>query len=168
MEKNSTRQLAQTALFTALVFLATFVPHIPIPLGYAHLGDAVIFLLAFLFGRREAVIAACLGSMLSDLLSGFPLWAVPTLIIKAGMVWLIWLFIGDSRRLPGKACQLVAMLCSSLWMAVAYTLFGAVLADSLVAGLASFPGLAMEGIVNTAVAFFLLPAFYRVLRNFAN
>jgi len=25
---------------TALVFIATFVPHIPIPLGYAHLGDA--------------------------------------------------------------------------------------------------------------------------------
>ena len=48
----STREIVFTGLMTALVFIATFVPHIPIPLGYAHLGDAVIFLLALLVPRR--------------------------------------------------------------------------------------------------------------------
>ena len=50
----SARELCVTAVMTALVFLATFVPRIPIPLGYAHLGDAVIFLLALLLIRRSA------------------------------------------------------------------------------------------------------------------
>lgn len=163
--KANTLSLTRTALFTALVFLATFIPHIPIPLGYAHLGDAVIFLLAFLFDRKEAMLAACLGSMLSDLLSGFPLWAVPTLIIKAGMVWIIWRLVPDGQ-VVSKARQVVVMLCSSLWMAVAYTLFGAVLAASLVAGLGSFPGLAMEGIVNTIVAVLLLPALAHAVHSF--
>ena len=34
------RELCLAAVMAAVVFLATFVPRIPIPLGYAHLGDA--------------------------------------------------------------------------------------------------------------------------------
>ena len=86
----SARELCVTAVMTALVFLATFVPRIPIPLGYAHLGDAVIFLLALLLGRREALIAACLGSALSDVMGGFFPWVVPTLFIKFWMAEIVW------------------------------------------------------------------------------
>lgn len=78
----TTRELCLAAVMTAVVFLATFVPRIPIPLGYAHLGDAAIFLMVLFLGRRETLIAACFGSALSDLLGGFPLWIVPTIIIK--------------------------------------------------------------------------------------
>ena len=42
----TTRELVFTALMTAFVFTATYLPHIQIPPGYAHLGDGVIFLLA--------------------------------------------------------------------------------------------------------------------------
>ena len=37
-------------------------------------------------------------------------------------------------------------------MAAAYTLFGAMLYDSLAAGLASAPGLIAEGVLNSAIA----------------
>ena len=77
-----TQELVFTALMTALVFVATYLPHIPIPLGYAHLGDAVIFLLALLTPRRSALFSACFGSALADLLGGFAIWIVPTLVIK--------------------------------------------------------------------------------------
>ena len=39
-----TNKITMTAIMSAFVFLATFVPKIPIPLGYAHLGDAAIIL----------------------------------------------------------------------------------------------------------------------------
>ena len=39
----SAGSLCYAAVLTALVFVLTFVPKIPIPLGYAHLGDAIIF-----------------------------------------------------------------------------------------------------------------------------
>ncbi len=57
----SMREIVFTGLMTALVFVATYVPHIPIPLGYAHLGDAVIFLLAVLAPRRSVLFAGALA-----------------------------------------------------------------------------------------------------------
>ena len=83
------KDLVLTALMTAIVFLATFVPHIPIPLGYAHLGDAAIFLFALLTPRRSALFAACFGSALADFMSGFALWIVPTLVIKFVMAEIV-------------------------------------------------------------------------------
>ena len=55
-----------------------------------------------------------------------------------------------------RASIIAALLLSSLWMAAAYTLAGAVLYASMSAALASSPGLVMEGIVNSIIAFFLL------------
>lgn len=159
----SARELCVTAVMTALVFLATFVPRIPIPLGYAHLGDAVIFLLALLLGRREALIAACLGSALSDVLGGFFLWAVPTLLIKFVMADIVWRMAGRSSA--GMARTTAAFLLASLWMAAAYTAFGALLYASAAAGLASAPGLLMEGLVNTAAALLVLPALRHLRRS---
>lgn len=159
----SARALCVTAVMTALVFLATFVPRIPIPLGYAHLGDAVIFLLALTLGRREALIAACLGSALSDVLGGFFLWAVPTLFIKFWMADIVWRVAG--RGAAGLLRTAGAFLLASLWMAAAYTAFGVLLYASVAAGLASAPGLLMEGLVNTAAALLVLPALRRFRRG---
>ncbi len=156
----SVQELCLTAVLIALVFLATFVPRIPIPLGYAHLGDAVIFLMALLVPRRDALTAACLGSALSDVIGGFLIWAVPTLIIKFVMADIVWR-IADSQK-NNRMRIVVALILSSIWMIAAYALFGAVLYDSMAAGLASAPGLLMEGAVNTMVAFALLPALKRI------
>ena len=75
----SVRELTLAAAMTAVVFLLTFVPKIPIPLGYAHLGDAGIFLIICLVGKREGVLAGCLGSMLADFLEALPCgWGRPS------------------------------------------------------------------------------------------
>ena len=145
----SARELTLAAAMTAVVFLLTFVPKIPIPLGYAHLGDAGIFLIICLVGKREGVLAGCLGSMLADFLGGFALWMGPTLLIKWAMAMT---FIKVSRE--GELGSLrslrtyAALIAACLVMAVAYALFGALLYDSLAAGLASLPGLLLEGAVN--------------------
>lgn len=153
----TTQELVFTALMTALVFAATYLPHIPIPLGYAHLGDAVIFLLALLAPRRSALFAACIGSALADLLGGFALWIVPTLVIKFVMAEIIYRVARRGGRIAPRMSIITALLLSSLWMAAAYTLAGAVLYASLSAGLASSPGLLMEGVVNAVLALLLLP-----------
>ena len=131
------KDLVLTALMTAIVFLATFVPHIPIPLGYAHLGDAAIFLFALLAPRRSALVAACLGSALADFMSGFALWILPTLVIKFVMAEIVCRM---AQARSGLWRIAAALALASLWMAAAYTLAGAVLYDSLAAALASFPG----------------------------
>lgn len=158
-EKTSftTQELVFTALMTALVFAATYLPHIPIPLGYAHLGDAVIFLLALLAPRRAALFAACIGSALADFLGGFALWIVPTLVIKFVMAEIVYRIGRRGAAIAPRTSVIMALLLSSLWMAAAYTLAGAVLYASLPAALASTPGLLMEGLVNGVIAAMLLP-----------
>ena len=153
----TTQELVFTALMTALVFVATYLPHIPIPLGYAHLGDAVIFLLALLAPRRAALLAACIGSALADLLGGFALWVIPTLVIKFVMAEIVYRMARSGGQIGGRAHVISALLASSIWMAAAYTLAGAVLYASLPAALASSPGLLMEGLVNSLLALLLLP-----------
>ena len=150
------REITLTAVMTAAVFLATFLPKIPIPLGYAHLGDAVIFLALCLTTRREAFIVACLGSMLADFMGGFALWMGPTLLIKWLMA-LTFIEIANPKadRFLTSPRTLIALILACLVMAAGYTLFGAILYNSLTAGLASAPGLLAEGVVNI-LAFYVL------------
>lgn len=57
----------------------------------------------------------------------------------------------------GQGRIVTALLLSSLWMAFAYTLAGAVLYGGVTAALAATPGLLAEGVVNSIVALLLLP-----------
>ncbi|MBO4779414.1 MAG: ECF transporter S component [Selenomonadaceae bacterium] len=138
------------AMMTAFVFVATFVPKIPIPLGYAHLGDAAIFLAIIFCGRRVGIFSGVIGSALADFMSGFPIWILPTVFIKATMAETFW-------RLREKNF-LLALIISSLIMTAGYTLTGAILYDSLSAGLASTPGLLLKSAVNIFVAIILSAA----------
>ena len=150
----TTKSICLSAVHAAVVFIMTFIPRIPIPLGYAHLGDAVIFLSFLYFNRREAALAAAIGSCLSDFLGGFPLWIAPTFVIKYVMVLIVFAICcrGTRKSALYSVRTLIAFLLSSLWMAIAYTLAGAVLFGSIQAGLASLPGLLMEGLLNTIAA----------------
>lgn len=148
--ESAVRRLCSAAAAAALVFLFTLFTQVPIPLGYAHLGDAVIFLAALLLPRREAGLAAAVGSALADLASGFPVWMLPTFLIKYGMAEIVSRAAGRERSLPRV---LLGFVLASLWLTAGYTLFGAALYGSLAAGLASAPGLLLEGAVNTAAAF---------------
>ena len=146
----NTASLCRTAIMTALVFAATFAIHIPIPLGYAHLGDAVIFIFILICPQKEALFSACIGSAFADLLSGFPVWIIPTLLIKFFMAEALYICTKKGKT---TVKIIIGMTLGSLVMAAGYTVFGAALFDSIEAGLASTPGLLLEGLVNSVIAF---------------
>lgn len=142
-----TQELTLTAVMTAFVFVATFVPKIPIPLGYAHLGDSAIFLAVMFCGRRVGILSGIIGSALADFLSGFPIWILPTIFIKSTMAEIF-------ERLRGKFF-LLSLVVACLFMTAGYTLAGAILYDSLSAGLASTPGLLLKSAINIFVVIIL-------------
>lgn len=74
-----------TAVFTAIVAAATMVFSIYVPAtrGYFNIGETMVYTTAFLFGPVIGAVAGGLGSMISDLLLGYPQYAFGTLIIKA-------------------------------------------------------------------------------------
>ncbi len=78
--------LVLSALFAAMITVMTaFLFHIPIGVngGYLHFGDALIYLAASMLPAPYACTAAAVGAGLADIVSGAPIWAPFTLVIKA-------------------------------------------------------------------------------------
>lgn len=77
--------LAVSAVFTALVCVVTmmFSIYVPDTEGFFNIGESMVFLSALLFGPFVGAFAGGIGSMLADLLLGYPQYAPATLIIKA-------------------------------------------------------------------------------------
>lgn len=156
MKKDRTVQLAQGALGIAIVFVLTRVIQFPIPFGYAHLGNAAIFFFAVYFGAAVGGIAAGFGSALADLTS-FPVWTLPTLIIKTIMGILVAVIAGKSELRSART--FLAVLAGAAEMVLGYFLGGAVLYGGLAASAAQVPGLCMEGVVGI-VLFYAFSAVF--------
>lgn len=85
MSKSSsnTKVMAMSAMFTALITVATAFIKVPHPFGYTHAGDAFVYLSACNLPTPYGIIASALGGGLADLISGYPQWILPTMIIKS-------------------------------------------------------------------------------------
>jgi uncharacterized membrane protein len=75
-------QLSLMVVMTALVTVTTFLVRIPNPMGgYFNFGDVMIFVVALTFRPAIGGFAGGVGSAISDSI-GFPLFVIPTLVIK--------------------------------------------------------------------------------------
>lgn len=156
MKKDHVEQMAVAALGIAVVFLMTRVLQIPIPFGYAHAGNAAIFFFSVFFGPQIGGIAAGFGSMLADLTS-FPVWALPTLVIKSIMGILIGAVAG--RNGIRSVRTVAALLAGSAEMVLGYFVAGAFLYGGFAASAAQIPGLVSEAVVGV-ILFYALAAVY--------
>ena len=76
MKDSKIRKLVMAALLAALTYVATTVIKIPTPTGgYVHPGDGMVLLSGWLLGPWWGGAAAGIGSMLVDLLGGYPSFA---------------------------------------------------------------------------------------------
>lgn len=62
MKENTAKYVTVNALAIALVCIATMAIQIPIPLGYMHLGNTCILLVAVLFGQTTGLLAGGIDS----------------------------------------------------------------------------------------------------------
>jgi uncharacterized membrane protein len=70
------------SIMSALVTVGTLIVRIPNPMGgYFNVGDVMVFVAALIFGPLIGGAAGGVGSAIADII-GFPLFAVPTLVIK--------------------------------------------------------------------------------------
>lgn len=80
---SNVKTITFTAMFAALITVATAFIKFPTALGYCHAGDSMIYLAACVLPGPYGIIASAIGGGLADLISGFPHWVLPTIIIKA-------------------------------------------------------------------------------------
>ena len=109
------------------------------------------------------VIAGSVGSALADLTS-FPVYTLPTLVIKALMPFLFYVL----QKVPIKKIywkNVVIFSIVTLIPLFGYTATGCVLYGGFVAGLAQFPGLLLEYAANIIVFSVLYKALARVIHK---
>jgi uncharacterized membrane protein len=77
-------KIALAAISTALVSVATiaFSVYVPQTHGFFNVGETMVFTTAILFGPLIGGFAGGVGSMMADILLGYPYYAPATLIIK--------------------------------------------------------------------------------------
>ncbi len=158
MKSASTFKLVLTSLFAALTCVATMFIRIPSPIsGYLNLGDGFALLAAFLLGPLWGGAAAGLGSMLADLLAGYPMYAVGTLVIKGLMAFAA----GTLYRKLGKTglkSLIPAALVGELLMVGGYFLYSSLCLGYGLAAAAEIPGNLCQGAAGIAVSALLTPA----------
>lgn len=83
MKNKKLKLIVMTAVFAAVIYVATMFIKVPMPLsGYAHLGDAFIFLAASILPLPYAMAAGAIGAGIADFTSPYAIWTIATIIIK--------------------------------------------------------------------------------------
>ncbi len=141
-----TRKLTITALISSIVTVSTMIIQIPIPGGYIHGGDAIIILAAVFFGPIYGGIAAGIGSMLADILSGYAIWAFPSLLIKASMAYIIGKIAYQGADPLLNLRTYTGIIVGVIWMVIGYYLLGGLIVDSFKIAFASIPFNIIQGI----------------------
>lgn len=148
--KDKLLKICVTAMFAALICVATMLIQIPSPLnGYVNFGDCFILIAAWVLGPVYGFAAGGIGSALADLITGYVHYVPGTLIIK-GLIAVAAALI--CRALLSKitkfptAAYIVSSLVGELIMVGGYYLYAALLLGKSFAGAAaSVPGNLIQG-----------------------
>lgn len=160
MKLKKMKVLVASALFAAIICVATFIVKIPSPAtnGYFNLGDCFVILSGMLLGPLYGALAAGIGSALADILSGYMQYAPATFVIKAVMALAVCFVI---RAFKGKF-QPVSRLCAGLAaeaiMVLGYFGYEAVILGYGVAAAGSVFSNVMQGVVGIIAAFAIASA----------
>ncbi|MEG2315117.1 MAG: ECF transporter S component [Clostridia bacterium] len=153
--------LALSGMMAALVFVATYFFRLPVSItqGYIHLGDGFILLGASLLGWM-AVPAAAIGSMLADLLAGYTLYCLPTLLIK-GAVAAVGVLAVRSEK-PYWVTLLLLIVAELVMVAGYFMAEWLVLGYGLAAASAAVIPNLVQGLSGVVVGAVLIPLMKRV------
>lgn len=82
--KKTIFKITNTGIFATIILLSTMLIKFSTGLGegYIHLGDCFIYLSACILPFPHCLVASAIGGALADILGGYAVWAVPTIIIK--------------------------------------------------------------------------------------
>ena len=132
--------------------------------GYFNIGDAMIFIAALTFNPLIGGIAGGLGSAIADMI-GFPLFVIPTLIIK-GLEGFIASLVSNKKQVYR---DLLAVIIAGTEMVLGYFLVEAfILGWGIEVALLELPGnvaqIVVGGIIGIPVALVLRRRLGEILK----
>lgn len=165
---EKTRKTVLTALFMAIICVATLVIQIPSPAtnGYFNLGDCFVLLAGWFLGPVYGIIAAGVGSALADIITGYFLYVPATFFIKAIMA-LVAYFIYKALNSKPFFGKIASTVTAEIIMVLGYFAYEATVLGYGIAAAASVPSNALQGIVGVASSVALASAIEKsnILKN---
>lgn len=158
MRNDRPIQLVRAALLAALCLVLTKVVTIPTFTGYVNLGDCAVLLSGWMLGPVYGGMAAGIGSMLADILSGYPMYAPATFVIKGAMAVVAALMFKAVSGRGKLSARIVGGVLAECIMVVGY--FGyecLVLGYGLAAAASVFPNV-VQGAVGVIAGVLLASA----------
>ncbi|MHC3129822.1 MAG: ECF transporter S component [Candidatus Bathyarchaeota archaeon] len=157
-------QLSLMAIMSALVTVGTLIVRIPNPMGgYFNVGDVMIFVAALTFSPLIGGVAGGLGSAIADII-GFPLFALPTLVIK-GLEGLLASLITNKKNVYR---DVLAVVVAGAEMVIGYFLVEVYL-WGLGGALGEIPAniaqIAIGGLIGIPIALVLRRRLPEILRD---
>ena len=133
-ETERIKNLCETALFIAIVFLGVFIIKFPGPFGYMHIGDSMIFLSVLMLGGKRGAVAGGLvmGAMIKHHAFG----------------------------LNGRVLWIISAVAGGLTQGVGYVIFWYFLFGKA-AAIAAVPGLAFQAVSGIIIAFVISEALQK-------
>ena len=116
--KKTLRLIAFCGITAAFVFLGTQL-RIPTAIGYINLGDAVILIASYVIGPA-AFFPAAIGSAIADLIAGYPMYILPTFVIKGLMGLAAGFIMKHPEHRPHIVKRLLAGVAAEIIMVIGY------------------------------------------------
>jgi uncharacterized membrane protein len=143
--KFKTKDMVETALLTALVFVATSFINIRLPIaasgGLVHLGTAMLVIASVVFGKEKGAIAGAVGMAIFDLSSGWALWAPFTFVIRGVMGYMLgYISCINNKNGDNIIINILAVIISGIWMIGGYYITEVILYGNWFSPVASIPG----------------------------
>lgn len=174
--RYSAFEIAVSAIFAALVFVATyfFIIAIPATTGYFNLGETILYVAALLFGPITGALSGGLGAMIADIILGYGQFAPGTLVIKGVEGALVgFLYRKLQKRIPNRSISAaIAIAVGGLEMVIGYFIYEqAILGYSLAVALTELPLNLVQMAVGLVIAIPIMHAILRIvpqLKNWTN
>jgi uncharacterized membrane protein len=166
----TTRDISQTGLLTALVFIATYFIQFKLPIfsqgGLVHTGTVVAYIAAVVFGPKKGALAGAFGMGIFDILSGWAIWAPFTFVIRGVMGYMLGKFAyANDKNGENIVYNIIGLVVSGAWMMGGYYLTEVFLYHNWITPIGSLPGdatqLAFALFLGVPIAAVLKKAFKR-------
>lgn len=154
---KTAQKLALSAMFAALVCVATMIVKIPSPLkGYINLGDCIVLLSGWILPPGYGFLAAGVGSALADIFSGYAVYAPATFAIKGLMAIISYLvFKILFKKTKDFPARLISGALAEAEMILGYFLFEGVM-YGFSPSLVNIPANAIQGIAGLIIGIILI------------
>lgn len=148
MNSKVVSKIVLTALFAALVYVATSIIRYPTfgTQGYINIGDSIVLLSAWLIGGVYGALAAGIGSALADLLAQYVTYVPGTFIIKFLMALVAYLIFTAFKKtnINKVVAYIVSGVVAELIMVFGYFLYESTILGYGLAAAASIPSNAIQ------------------------